>query len=290
LSDEDEKSPLTKTEECPVNPSHVYAVKRAISTCAPALFDAIRYSRQAMHKRRNVRLQTALTPWKQSFISKFDFVVQGGPFAGMKFHRSSVADAYLPLLIGSYEAETHGFIETALARAPKIIVDVGCEAGYVAVGLALRAPAATVFAFDIDAVARSKCRSLAGINRVEDQVIVEGECTPQKLDALCCDRVLVFCDCEGYELELLDPEKAPRLKNADIIVELHDFMRTDVAITPAILARFADTHDIAVTGVKRRSAADFPCLSVLPGKVRARALHEDRVEYQQWAYLKAKSR
>ena len=272
-----------------MNPSHVYAVKRAISTYAPALFSAIRYSRQAMHKRRNTRLQTELTPWKQSFIRKFDFVVQGGPFAGMKFHRSGVADAYLPLLIGSYEAETHGFIEAALERAPKTIVDVGCDAGYVAIGLALRAPAATVFAFDIREEARSDCRSLAGINQVEQRVVVEGECTPQKLNTLCSDRTLVFCDCEGFELELLDPGKAPRLKNADIIVELHDFMRTDIAITPAILARFADTHDVEVAGVKRRSAEDFPCLSILPREVRARALHEDRVEYQQWAYLKAKS-
>jgi len=88
---------------------------------------------------------------------------------------------------------------------------------------------------------------------------------------------------------LLDPAKVPHLKDADIIVELHDFMRTDVAITPTILARFADTHEITVTGIKRRSAEDFPSLSILPQEVRGRAMHEDRVEYQQWAYLKAKS-
>ena len=109
-----------------MNPSHVYAVKRAISTYAPPLFSAIRYSRQMLH-RRNVRLQSGLTPWKQRFVEKFGFVVQGGPFAGMKFHESSVADAYLPLLTGSYEAETHGFIETVLKRVPERIVDVGAH-------------------------------------------------------------------------------------------------------------------------------------------------------------------
>jgi hypothetical protein len=272
-----------------MNPSHVYAVKRAISACAPALFTAIRRSRLALHQRRNMRLQSALTPWKESFIRKFDFVVQSGPFAGMKFHRSDAVSAYLPLLIGSYEAETHAFIETALARAPKTIVDVGCDAGYVAVGLALRAPAATVMAFDIRAEARSECRSLAELNQVDERVVIGEECTPERLNTISGDRALVFCDCEGYELELLDPAKAQHLRNADIIVELHDFMRIDVAITPEILSRFADTHDIAVTGVKRRSVEDFPCLAILPGDVRARALHEDRVQYQQWAYLKAKS-
>jgi hypothetical protein len=272
-----------------MNPSHVYTVKRAISTYAPALFSAIRRSRLALHQRRNIRLQSALTPWKESFIRKFNFVVQSGPFAGMKFHRSDAASAYLPLLIGSYEAETHGFIETALARAPTTVVDVGCDAGYVAVGLALRAPAATVLAFDIRAEARSECRALATLNQVEERIVIGEECTPERLDAICGARSLVFCDCEGYELDLLDPKKAPQLKNADIIVELHDFMRIDIVITPEILSRFADTHEIAVTGVKRRSAEDFPCLAILPKDVRSQALHEDRVQYQQWAYLKAKS-
>jgi hypothetical protein len=112
-----------------MNPSHVFAVKRAILTYAPPLFSAIRYSRTVLHRRRNVRHQSALTPWKQRFIDKFSFVVQGGPFAGMKFHESSAEEAYLPLLTGSYEAETHEFIETALRRAPERIADVGCDAG-----------------------------------------------------------------------------------------------------------------------------------------------------------------
>jgi hypothetical protein len=272
-----------------MNPSHVNAVKRAISTYAPPLFSAIRYGRQVLHRRRNGRLQSELTPWKQRFIEKFGFVVQGGPFAGMKFHQSSAADAYLPLLTGSYEAETHGFVETALQRAPEEIVDVGCDAGYVAVGLALRAPAATIHAFDIRAEARDNCLSLAVMNDVERRIVIGGECTPARLDMICGARSLVFCDCEGYELDLLDPARVPHLRDSDIIIELHDFMRTDVAITPTILARFAETHDIELTGIKRRSAEDFPSLAVLPAEIRVRALHEDRVEYQQWAYLKAKS-
>jgi hypothetical protein len=272
-----------------MNPSHVFAVKRAISTYAPALFSAIRYGRQVAHRRRNLRLQSGLTPWKEAFVRKFGSVVQGGPFAGMMFHHRDVANVYLPLLSGSYEAETHGFIETALQRGPKVIADVGCEDGYIAVGLALRAPDAKVFAFDILSIARDKCRALAGINKVDGQVTVGGECTPETLNTICSDRSLVFCDCEGYELDLLDPDKVPALKNADIIVELHDFMRTDVAITPTVLSRFAATHDITITGLKRRSADEFPCLSILPREMRAQALHEDRVEYQQWAYLKAKN-
>jgi hypothetical protein len=235
-------------------------------------------------------LQAALTPWKAKFIRDFGFVVQDGPFKGMTFHDSLVADTYLPLLIGSYEAEIHGFIETTLRRNPTVVINVGCEAGYVAVGLALRAPSSTVFGFDIDASARAKCRSLAILNHVEERVVVDGECTPQRLEALCVGRPLVFSDCEGYELDLPDPDKVPHLKEADIIVELHDFLRIDIDITPTILSRFAATHDITVARVAPRSAGDYPCLTAFPKRVRAQALHEDRISYQQWAFLRSKAR
>ena len=100
----------------------------------------------------------------------------------------------------------------------------------------------------------------------------------------------MFCDCEGYEIELLDPDKAPHLKTADIIVELHDFMRTDIDITPTILSRFAATHDIAIAGVTQRASRDYSCLAEFPERARGRALHENRVSYQQWAFLRSKTR
>jgi len=265
-------------------------IKRALSSYAPPVFRAIRQSRRILHARRNSRLQARLLPWKEKFIARHGFVVQGGPFAGMTFHKSSPEQAYLPLLTGSYEAETHPFIEAALKRDPSTIVDVGCEAGYVAVGLARRAPAAKVIGFDIDPAMRDKCRTLAAANGVGDRVMIENACTPARLDELCAGRTLVFCDCEGYEYELLDPAKAPNLKHADIIVELHDFMRIDVDITASITARFAATHDIELVGIAPRAAGQFPSVSALPDAVRAEALQENRVAYQQWAFLRAKTR
>lgn len=270
--------------------SHIQLIKRAVSSYAPPLFRAIRHSRRVLHEQRNSRLQARLLPWKAKFIERHGFVVQGGPFAGMAFHPCAPEQAYLPLLTGSYEAETHGFIEAALARHPATIVDVGCEAGYVAVGLARRAPWARVVGFDIDPAMRERCRALASANGVDDRLAVENDCTPARLDALCVGPALVFCDCEGYEYELLDPAKVPHLRHADIIVELHDFMRIDVDITAAIVARFEPTHDIEVVGISPRSIGEFPSLDALPSALRAEALQENRVPYQQWAFLRARAR
>lgn len=273
-----------------MTPTRVQNVKRALSRYAPGLFQIIRSSRRSLHARNALRLQASLTQWKARFIADHQFVVQSGPFAGLKWHPSRPEEAYLPLLVGSYEQEIHGFLETALSRAPALIVDVGCEAGFVAVGLALRALKAKVIGFDIDPQARDKCRALVERNQVGDRVVVEEACTPAALDQLCeTPRVLVFCDCEGFEYELLDPSLAPRLKTADIIVELHDFMRLDVDITPTLVSRFSATHEIAIHGVSGRDPARYPCLDTMPEAVRRRAIREDRVSYQQWAYLKAKA-
>jgi SAM-dependent methyltransferase len=273
-----------------MRPSHIQSLKRTLSTYAPPVFRAVRESRRFIHRQRNKRIQDELTPWKSHFIQEFGFTVQGGPFKGMTFHSSAPYDAYLPLLVGCYEAETHAFIESALARKPSVIIDVGCEAGYVAVGLALRARSTPVYGFDIEPQARAKCRALAEINGVGNQVVVEDACTPDRLQSLCDARPLVFSDCEGYEFDLLDPQKVPGLKQADIIVELHDFLRIDVDITPSVLQRFSGTHDISLAGVMPRSPSDFPCLTGLPEHIRANAMHEDRIPYQQWAFLKSKAR
>ena len=52
----------------------------------------------------------------------------------------------------------------------------------------------------------------------------------------------VFCDIEGDELKLLNPQRYPALKQLDIIVECHDVF--DASITTNLQEHFADSHQI----------------------------------------------
>ena len=56
------------------------------------------------------------------------------------------------------------------------------------------------------------------------------------------EKVLVLCDIEGAEEELLDPDLAPALRKLDIIVESHECLRP--GITQKLLSRFEATHTI----------------------------------------------
>lgn len=51
----------------------------------------------------------------------------------------------------------------------------------------------------------------------------------------------MICDIEGAECELLDPDKAPGLLQADILVESHEC--NDASLTETLQQRFASAHD-----------------------------------------------
>ena len=95
---------------------------------------------------------------------------------------------------------------------------------------------------DVDSRARDLCITLAKVNNLAERVVIEGECTHDRLNTLIKGRTLIICDCEGCELQLLDPLLAPGLKNTDLLIELHDMI--DPAITPTIRCRFSETHEI----------------------------------------------
>src|SRR5205807_5812109 len=141
---------------------------------------------------------------------------------------------------------------------------IGCEEGYCAVGLARRHSRGKTYAFDIDEGSQRACRKLAEINGVADRMVIGGACDCATLQTVLQEDGFVYCDCEGFEYEVLDPVKVHGLARADILVELHDFVRMDLAITPAVLERFRGTHDISVFAMDERDPAAYPCLECIP--------------------------
>jgi hypothetical protein len=189
-----------------------------------------------------------------------------------------------PLLIGAYEAELHPTVESIIATAPERVVDVGCAEGYYAVGLARRLPDAEVHAFDLDPEARRLCAAMAERNGVADRVHVAAECTAAALEHLAGPGSLVILDCEGCEVDLLDPARVPSLTASTILVELHDFIRPDASTT--VLGRFEGTHRIEIVDAVVRT--DWPTLVGISRQVQAKLLFEGRPtdpHPMQWAFM-----
>jgi hypothetical protein len=205
----------------------------------------------------------------------------------MKYVGAAAGSALIPKLLGCYEEALHPVFAEVLKNSYDAIIDVGCAEGYYAVGLARTLRTVPVYAYDIDLCARELCSTLAALNGVEDVVTVRGGCDIAALAESAKGRTLIVCDCEGFELELLRPNLIDGLRQADLIVELHELV--DPSIPDVITSRFAPTHEVRLItseGLRRKS---LPQLDGLSRMDRRLARNEWRGVGIRWAYLRSRS-
>jgi hypothetical protein len=189
---------------------------------------------------------------------KTGYAVRSGPFAGMKYLRKSYGSVLAPKLLGTYERELHKSLDCIISQPFQLIVDIGAAEGYYSVGLALKMPDTNIVAYEMNDSARELMKELAALNHLLDHLVIRGVCTIEELNSVLDPsvRALVICDAEGAEAVLLDPMRVPALKQAHILVELHDFILG--GISQVIFSRFQATHQIEQIREEARSRTEFP--------------------------------
>lgn len=231
-----------------------------------------RYAREATERNRRVSDASGLA-------------VSGGPMCGLQYPSwavENVADL-VSKLTGSYESQLHAALRDWLDSDLSDVVDIGSSEGYYAVGLAVAKPNLQVVAYDLDPEARRRVSEMATLNSVADRIDIRAEATVPDLASLSRPGTAVLCDCEGAEFTLLDPTLVPWLREAPMIVELHDF--ADARITPALRERFSETHRITLVDEAVPDPSAYPRLTVLANSERARALDERRPCRMTWAVM-----
>ena len=158
--------------------------------------------------------------------------------------------------MGCYEQPLHPHIQEALSGRYSRILNIGCAEGYYAVGFARANPDLISAAFDIDPKAQAACRELAEKNDVSDRVEIGSVFMPADFAKYENEAVLVFCDIEGMEEELLDPSVAPALSGFDIIVESHECLRP--GITEKLISRFQSSHQSRSLKMTARGNDNLP--------------------------------
>lgn len=248
---------------------------------------AYRRARTWVYRYRHWQFERNLARVAEAIVRRQGQRIVTGPFAGMEYSREAVGSPLPAKLVGCYEEELHGLVERIVTSAYDTIINVGCAEGYYAVGLARRMPATRVIACDIDPRARRLCAEVAARNGVGDRVQVEGACTPERLAAILAapatGRALAILDCEGYELQLLQPEVVPGLRDCAVLVELHDFV--DNRISATIRERCEGTHAIEIIDGRARDPDAYPAIACLSPEDRRTAVNEFRPEVMQWAFM-----
>jgi len=220
--------------------------------------------------------------------------VYSGPFCGMTYIQDFWFGGYIAKILGIYERELHGVIESACAMEPDLVVDVGAAEGYYSVGLCRRLPGAKHVAFEIAEEGRGMLRDLARSNGCEGRIDIREACDPEKLEAALAGAKKPFCviDVEGYEKVLVDPGVVPSLRRAMMLVELHPGRAPGIA--ERLNELFGGTHEIERIWSTDRTPGDYPFQSIgfrlMPYKYRLWAVDECRRGKMSWLWMKPKDR
>lgn len=217
--------------------------------------------------------------------------VVDGPFAGMWY---GIPVPHLPAYLGTYELELRPLVATLTHTRFDVVLNVGAADGYYAVGLARLWPGTRVVAFELVTARHATLRRVAAENGVQERLVVEGACTAERLDELArgAERPLVWMDVDGAEIELLDPEQAPGLRRAEVVVELHEYLVRGVRET--LEARFAQTHSGQIVPGQGRTVEQFPLRgrfwrTALGRAVAREAMQERRPAPQEWLHLRPRA-
>jgi hypothetical protein len=241
-----------------------------------------------------LKLEAEIVERGKSIIRKVspEFQVLNGPFKGISYPSLDITEAALvPKIVGTYEAQLHPFITQVTNTNYSDIIDVGSAEGYYAVGFAHHMRDSKIHCYDINEKDLDFCRKMAKKNGLTN-LTYNNRCTPETLITFDFKgKGFILCDCEGYELELFTPEVINKLKNIDLLIEMHDV--ANPVISSAILSRFQYTHNFQVVNnlnVKRPSLTGLENLSE---EDKAFSMLEHRGGlyqniFMEWAFLTSK--
>lgn len=221
-----------------------------------------------------------------------DFTILNGPFKGIKYPSIDITELTLvPKITGSYEQQLLPVIKNIAEKNYETVIDIGCAEGYYAVGLARMIPGATVHCYDINQYDLDFCADMAKLNGLHN-LTFNNFCSPETLIKFDYkDPTLIFCDCEGYELELFTEEVVKALKNADILIEMHDVINPVISST--LIKRFEKSHHIQILNNANVDYSALQGLGQLTNAEKAFAVYEHRGGlyqniFMEWAFLTPK--
>jgi len=260
-------------------------IKSIVSSLAPSYYLELKSRRARAHSEKLER-EWGCSDLTKKIIGMQGPVVKRGPFAGVEFVEQTHHRHLTPKLIGAYESELHPAWDKILSEDYEQVLDVGSAEGYYAVGLALHYPQTEVIAFDTDAWARRMTTLMAERNDANN-LKVRSACTVSWLRSNLKKEAFILSDCEGFEDQLIDPEKILILRTCDLLIELHESPAPGV--TERMKERLSSSHDLTFLESQETNPADYPELQRLSKQRQNLAVSDLRSDNgQEWLYARAK--
>lgn len=199
-------------------------------------------------------------------------------------------------LLGLYEQEVCELIGR-LKSGRSTLVDLGAADGFYAVGLVATGNFERSFCYEIEAASRENVRHIAAAAGVGDRVHVFGAATPlfpRELTAIGVQfsDAVVLCDIEGAEFDVLTRGCLEEIRDAHVIVELHDFQIPNGAGPQAyrdLISRASEFFTIREYRTGARDLSGIPMFSDhWTDTDRWLACSEGRAKLMSWLHFEPK--
>lgn len=209
--------------------------------------------------------------------------VKRGFAEGIRYPRHAVArvGSLTTKLVGAFERELDPVLRSEVP-SHDLFVDIGSGDGYYCLATARRFPNVRTIGYETDATERALACEMAAINEVGCEF--RGTADPDEIAALPAGRLFLMADVEGYEYELCDPEKIPRLREATILIEVHPSTRE--GLRQILIDRFESTHSHQVIHGRAKDFSEYPELADWPVGRGNLAVTEGRSKLPEWLFLK----
>lgn len=135
---------------------------------------------------------------------------------------------------------------------------VGTAEGYYFSGFLRNSKCNAIIGFEIDHSLRSICNETAELNNCSKTFQISGACTIEEISSSLTNNDFIFMDCEGGELELLNPKCVSQLYGCEILVECHDIFKE--GISKSIINRFNSSLSVSRIEAQISTYHDIPFL------------------------------
>lgn len=128
------------------------------------------------------------------------------------------------MLLGLYEKEVQDILFLAPSHCTRLI-DLGAADGYYAVGTTLKGKFEEAICYEIDSGRRKIIKENALSNGVNDKIVIHGAAEKNFLDNFNDEdlsKYFLLIDIEGAEFDILNIDNLKKLKEAHVLVEIHD--------------------------------------------------------------------
>lgn len=166
-----------------------------------------------------------------------------GPFAGLKIPEVLISRLKLAEILGLYESCLHLIFSNLANRNIDNVMIIGGHKGYYPAGLSNFLRPKKMYVYEMDDAYYPLIETWTEINQLSP-FIMGKEATEELLEHFPDKIDFLLIDCEGAEVNLLQPNKFKWQQKTDVLVEIHHFYNNK--ILGDIIERFKDTHEINI--------------------------------------------